>query len=303
MRRLILNIVLLLSVSIVALSATDTDMKHYSTRTVPNVHLQDARQYVSDPASLLSKPTRDSINALFATLEMSTGIEAAVVMLPSIGETDPFDFSVELFRQWGIGKKKNDNGLLILYVEDQHKIRFTTGYGLEGILTDAQSKRIQTRYMIPFFKRNDRNTGMLQGCKAVVSVLDGSMQPDNDTDEEDSWLAVLLLFVFIAGLGIFIFYQRKHVCPQCGKKEMRLTSTDYYRIQGVRYRKEIYTCRNCGKIVVKNIPDDDRHNDANDMMNAMFIGSLFGRNGGGGGFSGGSFGGGSTGGGGAGSSW
>ena len=94
----------------------------YKVETVPNVRLQDSREYVSDPASLLAAATHDSINAILSRLESSTGIEAAVVMLPSIGEADPFSFSVDLFRRWGIGKKKNDNGLLVLYVEDKYSV-------------------------------------------------------------------------------------------------------------------------------------------------------------------------------------
>ena len=150
----------------------------YTVETVPNVHIRDSRQYVSDPTNILTANTKDSINAIFALLERNTGIETAVVMLPSIGESDEFDFAHALFRHWGIGKKDKNNGLLILYVADIHRIRFVTGYGIEGFMTDAMSKRIQTRYMIPAFRQGNTDTGMLNGAAAVYKTLKDSMNPD-----------------------------------------------------------------------------------------------------------------------------
>ena len=299
MRRTLL-LFILLAAAVVRIGATEA----YTVKTVPNIHLQDARQYVSDPAALLTPAARDTINAILNALEDSTGIETAVIMLPSIGGDDPFQFGVELFRSWGIGKKKSDNGLLILYVEDQHKIRFITGYGIEGTLTDALCKRIQTRYMVPAFRQGDRDGGMVAGCKAVALTLDGSMKPDSEEDNGGGWMALTLLAVILIGMAFLLLHRRKQTCPQCGQKAMVLTSTDYFRLNGIRYRKEIYTCEKCGKVVVKNIPDDDTPR-GNGLAEGMIIGSMLGggRSGGGGGFSGGSFGGGSTGGGGAGSDW
>ena len=75
---------------------------------------------------------------MFTSLEKKTGIQAIVVMLPSIGDEDIFEFSQKLFRHWGIGEKKRNNGLLVVYVSDQRTIRFHTGYGIEGSLPDAK---------------------------------------------------------------------------------------------------------------------------------------------------------------------
>lgn len=273
----------------------------YKVETVSNVRLQDSREYVSDPASLLTAATHDSINAMFSRLESSTGIEAAVVMLPSIGEADPFSFSVDLFRRWGIGKKKNDNGLLVLYVEDQHNIRFTTGYGIEGTLTDALSKRIQMRYMVPAFKDGDRDRGMLQGCKAVAGVLDGSMQPDETEDEYDFIGGlVIAMIIWAAILMMVVLSRRKRKCPQCKKRKLVLRSSREHIVNGRHYRKSVYQCSHCGKVVEEDRRADDDDDGA--LLTGMTIGSILGSSRGGG-FSGGSFGGGSTGGGGAGSSW
>lgn len=158
---------------------------------VPNIHLKDARQYVTDPSAILSTAARDSINLMLGQLEKGSGIEVAVVMLPSIGNDDIFDFAHNLFRKWGIGKKKENNGLLVLFVMDQHKVRFTTGYGLEGALTDALSKRIQMNEMVPAFKEGKWDEGMVKGVRATVAILKGEVAADqygttnaNGNDEE-----------------------------------------------------------------------------------------------------------------------
>ena len=171
---------------------------------VPNVHLKDARQYVTDPSAILSTAARDSINLMLGQLEKGSGIEVAVVMLPSIGNDDIFDFAHNLFRKWGIGKKKENNGLLVLFVMDQHKVRFTTGYGLEGTLTDALSKRIQMNEMVPAFKEGKWDEGMVKGVRATVAILKGEVAADqygaNGNDEELTTfdvIAISMVFIII----------------------------------------------------------------------------------------------------------
>lgn len=305
-RKVLLLVVFMFAAMVAASGQTGDAQATFTVENVPNVRLTDVRLHVSDPASLLSATARDTINAALSSLETSTGIEVAVVVLPSIGTADPFDFGVSLFRSWGVGKSKNNNGLLILYVEDQHTVRFTTGYGIEGTLPDALCKRIQMRYMVPKFKTGDRDGGMVAGVKAVVAVLDGSMKPENDADN-DGWVSAFVVFIGILAIIYLVVHRTKSRCPQCGAKTLMHKSTDHYRINGMRYRKDIYVCSKCGKVIVKNTPEDDRNNDdgMGAMLTGMMLGSMFGRGGrgGSGGSFGGSFGGGDTGGGGSGSSW
>ena len=303
--KILLPLVLLFVALTAANGQTVGAAEAYTVETVPNVRLSDVRLHVSDPASLLSATARDTINATLSSQETATGIETAVVVLPSIGTDEAFDFGVRLFRTWGLGKSKSDNGLLILYVEDQHTVRFVTGYGLEGTLPDALCKRIQTRYMVPKFKVGDRDGGMTAGVKAVAATLDGTMEAENESDD-GGWMSMLVVLVGILAMAFLVVYRKKSRCPQCGAKTLVHKSTDHFRQGGVRYRKDIYVCTKCGKVVVENTPEDDRDNgNAGAILTGMMLGSMLGRGGrgGSGGSYGGSFGGGSTGGGGAGSSW
>lgn len=302
--RNILCIILLVFAPILAIGAED---KTYSIESVPNVYAQDRRLHVSDPNGLLMQGTQAEINRMLTLLEDSTGIQSMVVMLPSIGQEDIFNFAHSLFRHWGIGNKESNNGMLIVYVADQRKIRFTTGYGLEGILPDAMCKRIQSRYMIPHFREGNTDLGMLEGTKAVVSVLDGSMKADNTEEEASLWEILLTLgaIMFIIVVPIWLIHRQEHTCPKCAKAgALKLVSQTSTPTRKGKLIRKTLLCSHCGHTIVKEYHQSN-NDDTGAMMGGMMMGSMLGggRRGGGGGFMGGSFGGGSTGGGGSTSGW
>lgn len=281
---------------------------------VPNIHLKDARQYVTDPSNILSTAARDSINLMLGQLEKGSGIEVAVVMLPSIGNDDIFDFAHNLFRKWGIGKKKENNGLLVLFVMDQHKVRFTTGYGLEGTLTDALSKRIQMNEMVPAFKEGKWDEGMVKGVRATVAILKGEVAADqygatnaNGNDEELTTFDVIAIsMVFIIIILVIMLACRDKKCPKCKKHAMKTVSTQRLKIalghgRVKRIIRTTYVCQNCGHQITHDTDDND-----DDKLNAALAAASIARmamRGSSGGSTGGSFGGGSTGGGGSTSGW
>lgn len=278
---------------------------------VPNIHLKDARQYVTDPSNILSTAARDSINLMLGQLEKGSGIEVAVVMLPSIGNDDIFDFAHNLFRKWGIGKKKENNGLLVLFVMDQHKVRFTTGYGLEGTLTDALSKRIQMNEMVPAFKEGKWDEGMVKGVRATVAILKGEVAADqygaNGNDEELTTFDVIAIsMVFIIIILVIVLACRDKKCPKCKKHAMKTVSTQRLKIalghgRVKRIIRTTYVCQNCGHQITHDTDDND-----DQKLNAALAAASIARmamRGSSGGSTGGSFGGGSTGGGGSTSGW
>lgn len=302
----------LLVLSVIQMSA-QAPVKAYTLEDVPNIHLSDKRFYTTDPSGILSQQAKDSVNAVCRLLESQTGIETAVVMLPSIGEADPFDFGYQLFRKWGIGKKKNDNGLLVLFVLDQRKVHFITGYGLEGDLPDALCKRIQQRYMVPAFRRGDYDAGMVSGMSAVYSLLKDSMRPDKPDNTVSPWnyvflIVTILLFIIVP----YLMRRRQKRCPHCGRHTLQRTSSEVsVKNNGHRVQMDVYKCSHCGYTVSRRKDldgDDDTHSGFGPFMGGFLGGTMlgngFGRSSGGDGFEGGgSFGGGDTGGGGAGSDW
>jgi uncharacterized protein len=202
----------------------------YTVETVPNTKLVN-NSYVSDPAHLLHDTTVARINQLLSELETKATAQVAVVMLPSIGSEEHVDFAQRLFGYWGIGQASNDNGLLILFILDQRTIRFHTGYGVEGILTDATCKRIQQRHMVPYFKNGDYNTGMLRGIEATVSLLQQPEAVDEILSRPASDASISGLYFFLGGIyGVIIFFVlvSRLVTRSSG-------STDSLRLSGRRW--------------------------------------------------------------------
>ncbi len=303
----ILSIYFLIT-SVLLTLAAQKKVTAYTVDQVPNVHLADKRLYTTDAAQMLSAEARDSVDAICARLERNTGIETAVVILPSIGEATPFNFATELFRTWGIGKEKSNNGLLVLYVVDQHKVRFETGYGLEGDLPDAICKRIQQQYIIPQLKQGNWDQGVVDGMKSVYQMLCKSTTNNKEATEGDDTFAFLFLIGAIAFMICLPTLMSKYRsrCPKCGQRAMKRVKSERLKtVQGHIIRRDTYRCEKCGHILTKDHREDD-NDSGNALAAGMFLGSMMGRGGskGGGGFTGGgSFGGGSTGGGGAESGW
>ncbi|KAA6330280.1 hypothetical protein EZS27_020996 [termite gut metagenome] len=145
--------------------------QEYTIKTVPNPKALDVANFVSNPDGILDTYTLSQINKILQTFEADTKAEVAVVLLNSIGNNDIEGFAVQLFEEWGIGKKDVDNGLLILFVLDKRAVKFEVGYGLEGVLPDAICKRIQMQTMIPEFKNGNYGAGILAGVERIVSIV------------------------------------------------------------------------------------------------------------------------------------
>lgn len=277
--------------------------KEYTIKEIPMVHLQDRTRYVSNPDNILSSSAVATMDSILYALEQKTGIQTLVVAVTGIEGGDCFDFAYRLGKEMGVGQKERDNGLVILLSTDERCIQFATGYGLEGVLPDAICKRIQSRYMVEHLGKEDWNTGMVEGIRAVNSYLDGSME-NIGGEEEDNALLYFLAFFFICiiliSLIVAIFGNR---CPKCKKRHalQRVSSQVVSRKMGVVTSEVTYLCKYCGhRHVTKEQSSDPNFRGPRSGGPTIFMGGGgFGRSGGG--FSGGSFGGGSFGGGGAGS--
>jgi len=143
----------------------------YTVESVPNPITANAREFVSNPDGILKTETVQKMNEMIYALKTETSAEVAVAVVNSIGQADHVTFANQLFKAWGIGNAKQDNGLLILFVLDQRKVKFEIGYGLEGVLPDAICKRIQYQSMTPEFKNGNYDAGMLAGLDRIISTI------------------------------------------------------------------------------------------------------------------------------------
>ena len=98
---------------------------------------------------------------------------------------------------WGIGQEKEDNGILILLAKDDRRIAINTGKGVEHLLTDAISKRIIERDIIPYFKRDDYVGGLNRGADAIFEVMNGEYQNTTNSSSSDFPFMVVLVVIFL----------------------------------------------------------------------------------------------------------
>lgn len=205
-------ILILLSVlSIVCVKAST-----YTIDNIPNVHLKDKYQFVSDPDGYLSNDAKNRVNQYMRALMDSTSAEAAIVLVESVGDTDIDSFAQQLFDKWKIGKSDKDNGLLLIFVMDQRKARIHTGYGLEGIIPDITAKNIINNDIIPHMKNGDIDNAIVSASKHIYQICTNpenkdeiwsGQKNDNITDNSSSELKTIMIMIvllsFIFSLTIF----------------------------------------------------------------------------------------------------
>ncbi len=127
--------------------------------------------FVNDFAGVISPDARSQMEGFLTSFQRSTGNEVAVVTLPSLDEEPIEDVAVELYKQWGIGKKGQDNGVLFLIAPSERKTRIEVGYGLEGAINDALAGRILDEAVLPRFREGDMSGGIASGALAIVDTI------------------------------------------------------------------------------------------------------------------------------------
>ena len=274
----------------------------YRVEDVPMVHLQDRTRYVVNPDSILSAMTVYRIDTALYALEQETGIEVVVAALSGIEGGDCFNFALELGTHYGVGKREQNGGLVVLLVTGERCIQMVTGTGLEGVLPDALCKRIQLRHMNPHFAQGDWDKGMIEGMEAVVSVLRGSDEfTAPATNDRDKYVGLIAMVVVLGSIMLFGVINLRsenagRKCPQCKKRGVRCTSTHRLSTIGtVSTYEKTYCCKHCGYSFTEKVRIDERDDDFTGPMVGGSFGSGMSSH------SGGSFGGGSFSGGGAGS--
>lgn len=190
----------------------------FSVEQIVNPKTSCANCYVANQDAILSSSATDRINQLLHSLNQRTGIEIAVVAIEGEQNTSARDVSMELFDAWKIGKKGEDNGIIIILTKASREVFIRTGYGVEGILTDALSTRIVNNYMIPYFKKGQWDEGFLSGVSQIVSLLEKdygniSLKTENKTKNYfviSLFYLIISLIYFVVAL-IVIYKQYSHI--------------------------------------------------------------------------------------------
>lgn len=127
--------------------------------------------FVNDFARVLPAGQATALESKLRSYQDATGIELAVVTIPSLDNMSVEEYANKLFREWGIGEKGKDNGVLVLLAPTEHKVRIEVGYGIEPDLTDISASQIIREFSIPNFKENKWLKGISATVDGVVSHL------------------------------------------------------------------------------------------------------------------------------------
>jgi uncharacterized protein len=128
---------------------------------------------VLDQTGTLTDEQKNGLAAAIAKERSETGNQIGVLMINSLQGEVLEDYSLQVARQWGIGNKERDSGVLLLVAKADRKIRIEVGYGLEGALTDARSSRIIRDRIAPEFRENKYYEGLQSGLVGITTAIHG----------------------------------------------------------------------------------------------------------------------------------
>jgi|SRR6185369_15340675 len=136
--------------------------------------------YVNDFAHVLNPETTNKISNIAKQLDEKANAQVALVTINTLGDRDIESYAVDLFKQWGIGRKGTDRGVLILYVIQDRKARIEVGYGLEPILPDGKVGGFQ-REAISLMRSGDYNSALTLVFQRVAETIaaDSNIQLTN----------------------------------------------------------------------------------------------------------------------------
>ncbi len=142
-----------------------------SIRTLPTLN-----EPVIDQANILSASEKQQISVRILKLNEQAKAQIGVVIVPTTGQEDIFDFTMRVAEQWKLGSEKQDNGLLMAIAINDRRIQIATGYGLEGVLPDIVASRIIRNNITPYFKQNQFAQGIDAGLAEIENIL--NMDPE-----------------------------------------------------------------------------------------------------------------------------
>jgi uncharacterized protein len=160
---------------------------------------------VVDAASLLSPDQRQILEHKLDAFSDSTSNQIAVVIIPSLNDVPIEEYAVQLFRKWGIGGSKHNNGVLLLIAAQDHKMWISVGYGLEGAITDVQSKDIIENDLTPNFKNEDYYRGIDEAINSLEAAAAGEYKERGTKKDDDRggniFGIIIIVFIIIAIIG------------------------------------------------------------------------------------------------------
>ncbi|MDC6177077.1 TPM domain-containing protein [Ralstonia solanacearum] len=160
---------------------------------------------VTDQTGTLTTDQQASLEASLQVFEAKKGSQVGVLIVPTTQPETIEQYSIRVVEQWKLGRKRVDDGALLIIAKDDRAVRIEVGYGLEGVLTDAASKRIISEVIVPQFRQGDFYGGVTAGVNSMLAVMAGEPLPPPtertgySPNSIRSYMPVILLVSLVVG--------------------------------------------------------------------------------------------------------
>lgn len=164
---------------------------------------------VNDLANVLTNDQAQSLEQKLVSYDDSTSNQIVIITVPTVGDYDVDEYALKILRDWGVGSKKNNNGIVILAAINDRKVRIEVGYGLEGAVPDITAKQIIDNEITPYFRGTNQDNyyrGFDNAINAIVKAAAGEYKaPENYNQRTTgrrggsvfSWLIPLIILILI----------------------------------------------------------------------------------------------------------
>lgn len=159
---------------------------------------------VNDYANVLSPEQREILENRLVALDDSTGNQIAIVTIKTLNDYPIEDFTLKILREWGIGSKKNNNGVVVFAAIDDHKLRIEVGYGLEGAIPDITAGRIIDNDMVPNFRQGDYYRGFEEAITSLSRAAAGEYSEPREKNKDGGGASIFVFLIILVIVLIII---------------------------------------------------------------------------------------------------
>lgn len=161
---------------------------------------------VNDFAQMLAPFQQQALEQKLNAYNDSTSSAIVIITVPDLQGYDIAQLGLKYLREWGVGVKGKNNGVVILVAKKERKARIETGYGMEGTIPDIIAKHIIDDEMIPYFREDDYYRGFDRAVDAIIKAAAGEYKADPSSQEDDGGflMALFIMVIIFAFLAIIM---------------------------------------------------------------------------------------------------
>ena len=163
---------------------------------------------VNDFGNVLTSDQIESLERKLVSYDDSTSTQIVIVTVKTTGDYDIADYALKILRDWGVGNKRTNNGIVILAAIDDRKVNIATGYGMEGAIPDITAKKIIDNEIVPNFRDGNYYRGFEEAVDAVIKAAAGEYKAPEDYNKRGnkqregggsifSWLIPIIILLVI----------------------------------------------------------------------------------------------------------